>query len=79
MALSGKSGVSGGIEIRGTVVGEAVYTAATTAAALDDLGAGTAGKAILATSTTAAAQDTLGLSAATKNIGGNGIRSPFCR
>ena len=32
MALSGKSGVSGGIDIRGTAVGEGVYTATTTAA-----------------------------------------------
>lgn len=41
MALSGKSGVSGGVEIRGSVVGEGVYTAATTAAAQNLLNQGT--------------------------------------
>lgn len=41
MALSGKSGVSGGIDIRGTAVGEGVYTATTTAAQQTLLNQGT--------------------------------------
>lgn len=50
MALSGKSGVSGGIDVRGTVVGEAVFTASTTAAAVDALGQVTANQLTALTS-----------------------------
>lgn len=59
MALSGKSGISGGVEIRGSDVGERVYTAATTAAVLDQAGFSTATKNLVGAATTAAAQTLL--------------------
>ena len=68
MALSGKSGVSGGIEIRGSVVGEAVYTAATTAKAVDLLGTSPIGTGVLQAATTAAAVDLLGTAPIGKSI-----------
>ena len=61
MALSGKSGVSGGIDLRGTAVGEGVYTATTTAAVQNLLEAGAAGLTVFKAATTAAAQTALEL------------------
>lgn len=46
-----------------TTVGKAIMRAATTAAALDDLGAGAVGKLVFAATTTAAVQDTIGAGA----------------
>ena len=60
MAITGKSGISSGVELKASVVGESLLTAATTAAAQDALGGGTVGKQLFAAATTAAASSIVG-------------------
>lgn len=60
MAITGKSGVSSGVEIKATVIGEDLMTAITTASAQSVLGISAVGLPIFGAATTAAAQSALG-------------------
>lgn len=60
MAVTGKSGVSSGVEIKASVIGEDLITATTTASAQSIVGISAVGAVILGAATTAAAQDALG-------------------
>lgn len=60
MAISGKSGVSTGVDIKASVIGEDLITAITTASAQSVLGITAVGLPIVQAATTAAALDALG-------------------
>ena len=68
MAITGKSGVSTGVEIKASVIGEDLITATTTASAQSIIGVSTVGGQILGASSTAAAQSALGGSVVGRQI-----------
>lgn len=59
MAVTGKSGISFGVEIKASEIGEGLITAITTASAQSMMGGSAVGRALFGAATTAAAQNLL--------------------
>jgi len=91
VAISGKSGVSTGVDIKASEIGEALITVTTTASAQNLMGGSAVGRALFESATTAAALDSLGggtvgkqifaaaTTAAVTNITGGGSSNSLIR